>query len=764
MNTFRIGLITWNVGGAAAGITPGTERLLQVAQTSDVVIVGLQEVSVARRGWKSALRRGLGDGWAYVGGESYAGLRIKVFARLTTRITSDNVLRSTPLSPNDSARAGLNARAGRYPLVSVTGAGKRVGVGVADRWPNKGAVAVEIRFSPSCSAVFIVAHLAANEHQLQGRKDDWKAILRRLDRDDLALARAADSVIAVPLFHRYEHVFVLGDLNYRIAPPGSDLDQRVKWVQERIDKHDWPALADADQLVRERHGGSVFANFEEAPIAFAPTFKFDPKTGRYAQNRVPSYCDRILWHSLPAREKLVRCTKYTSLPQFRQSDHLPVFAQFELDVPVAPMRPLNPMKGMRIVLEFMLVRFVKGTRPCKQSSNASRLMKQIAAPASLNIAVEIDAPISTNDMHKPSGSPQLITAADIEEDEDDDDDDDVDDVEDDSSISSDEEENYAPNDNDIDDGSYSPYESADSPLEAANESINEGRILPYLEDGIETDTLASVLKHDSSTESTAIPGGAQSYNVALLSSDALNRSPLSASAAACTAEFSRDTNGLNAFYSNTGYLEVSSSPTTSPETIEPVRTPVQANSGPRKRDSLSRQVENNEKNPRARKRNRFKGVRMEVHGAGLFLKQGRVYRVSIPKHTNGIRERIGESLPVIPLAPLSSLEDLHYRHVLIEFAKKNTRVGTSGVLPLSELLSYIGRPYSFEMPLTKYGFPVGTLEACVQLTVSDSAYWVDAKGRVVRNLDGGASRHYRGLLPVRKRTRAKSKYNGSKRG
>lgn len=148
-------------------------------------------------------------------------------------------------------------------------------------------------------------------------------------------------------------------------------------------------------------------------------------------------------------------------------------------------------------------------------------------------------------------------------------------------------------------------------------------------------------------------------------------------------------------------------------------------------------------------------VRMEVHGNGLFLKQDRVYSISIPKRRNGQRERSGEALPVIPLAPVHDLKDLEFGHVLIEFAKKKSRVGTSGALPMRELLEYVGRPYAFEMPLTKYGQPVGMLEACVQLTTRAGGCWVDSSGRVVRDEDGGSPRNYTGNLPVRARTNAR---------
>lgn len=735
MQTYRLGLVTWNVGGAPPGIVPGTSPLLRTAAHCDVIIVGLQEVAMTRGGWKSELRKGLGTNWAYVGGESYAGMRIKVFSRLAARFPLPN-LQLRPMSVQDAAAVNHNVRAGKYPVVEVTGSGKKVGAGVADRWPNKGAVAVEIRFGEACRAVFVVAHLAANEERVQGREDDWRAILRRLDRADIPLTRATDAVIAVPMFHRYEHVFVLGDLNYRIAPPGTDHLQRVKWVQQHVEKNDWASLVDADQLMHEKLGDKVFANFQEADINFPPTFKIDPRTGSYSATRIPSYCDRILWHSLPARMDLVKCVKYTSLSAYKQSDHIPVYGEYMLSVPivVSPSRGLNPMEGMRLVLEFMLVRFVKGASKFSKReafAEGPPSLRHIKEPATLKVPAVLEVGTSGDGNNSyvqalREEDEQYLNLDDFEDEED----------EDTSSTSSEEDENYISNLTEDDTSYYSPYEGPDAIPEA------EGSETMFTNRGATITASASIRRG-----SVDLKGNDFRRQSMTVSASTDTPSPRMASHYTLPYGHSDSREGTPVYER----MPMRESP----------RPTAHANSGPRKRESLSRQVGGSgpraPKNKKVSKRRRLNGMRMEVHGQGLFLKQGRVYRVDIPKRVNGARERIGESLPVIPLAPITTLADLQYRHILIEFARKNTRVGRSGALPLKALLPYVGEPYAFELSLTKYGQPVGILEACVQLSVSDSRYWEDAKGRIVRNFDGGATKYYRGSLPVRKRTRAKTK-------
>lgn len=735
MRHYRLGLVTWNVGGAPPGVAYGTSSILQVVKNCDVIVVGLQEVSVGRRGWKAELRKALGSEWAYIGGESYAGMRVKVFARLSREKPPFPEVQVSALSAQDAAKVGLNVRAGKFPVASINGAGKRVGVGVADRWPNKGAVAVEIKFGHACRVLFIVAHLAANEQRVQGREDDWRAILRRLDKDDMPLTRGTEPCITVPLFHRYEHVFVLGDLNYRIAPPGTDHGSRVAWVQDLVKRKQWDQLVDADQLTRERAGGKVFANFQEGDISFAPTFKTIPGGVGYSGNRIPSYCDRILWHSLPARIDLVKCAKYTSLPEFNASDHIPVYAQFDLKVPpfhtLCPRKTLNPFHGKRIVLEFMLVRFVKGPGNFAQqdaSSDGPPSFRHIE-PAFLNRGNQ--SPVTDRDG-------RLVTATEGPSEgglgvyENGDEQEDVYDEEEEyddegSSMSSEGEENYWPNDimnGNWDRGPLQRYEISHHRIFRRNATL--GNISVPRDDRFGLpDRDLRVLSPKSSEDSSAdSPSGVQNGEVEM-----------------------RGRVGMS-----------------TPSPLKRSSPRPHANSGPRRRDSLSRQlVDEGTLQGRRMGRRRLNSMRMEVHGEGLFLKQGRVYSVGIPKRANGERERIGECLPVIPLAPIVDLRDLDYRHVLIEFAKKNSRVGTSGALPLRELVKHAGEPYAFELSLTKYGLPIGVLEACVQLTVSDTQYWVDAKGRVVRNSDGGPSKTYTGPLSVRKRTMARSKPKSFKR-
>jgi hypothetical protein len=75
----------------------------------------------------------------------------------------------------------------------------------------------------------------------------------------------------------------------------------------------------------------------EDKIDFAPTYKFKPKTrSEYdisKANRVPSWCDRILY-KMNKNDNFIHCdsVSYFSLPEFTQSDHKPVCGTFDVRV------------------------------------------------------------------------------------------------------------------------------------------------------------------------------------------------------------------------------------------------------------------------------------------------------------------------------------------------------------------------------------------------------------------------------------------------
>ena len=74
-----------------------------------------------------------------------------------------------------------------------------------------------------------------------------------------------------------------------------------------------------------------FKYFNEGNIEFQPTYKYDIGTDTFdtsKKQRVPAYCDRILWKLNDSIEQLY----YKSIPEIKYSDHKPVLAYFRLKI------------------------------------------------------------------------------------------------------------------------------------------------------------------------------------------------------------------------------------------------------------------------------------------------------------------------------------------------------------------------------------------------------------------------------------------------
>lgn len=128
----------------------------------------------------------------------------------------------------------------------------------------------------------------------------------------------------------FDCVFWCGDLNFRLSQPREEV---VNWVEQQQFPLPSPYKTEMDQLTNSimqgeldnislyftciaRHYinfilwsiGMVFRGFEEGPITFKPTYKYDPGTQMFdtsQKQRTPSYTDRILYKvNINIHEKL----------------------------------------------------------------------------------------------------------------------------------------------------------------------------------------------------------------------------------------------------------------------------------------------------------------------------------------------------------------------------------------------------------------------------------------------------------------------------
>ncbi|KAF2269540.1 DNase I-like protein [Lojkania enalia] len=208
--------------------------------------------------------------------------------------------------------------------------GAKVKLGMGGRYGNKGALIVRF-FVDDSSICFINCHLAAGQTQTVHRNNDIASIMESealprnrspSDRADFFVGGGDGSMIL-----DHEICILNGDLNYRIDAMPRNI------VIEAVKHGNLAKLLDRDQLLlsRKRNPGFRLRSFNEAPINFAPTYKYDVGTDNYdssEKKRSPAWCDRLLYRGLGR----IKQTEYRRHDGVRVSDHRPVSGRFKIRV------------------------------------------------------------------------------------------------------------------------------------------------------------------------------------------------------------------------------------------------------------------------------------------------------------------------------------------------------------------------------------------------------------------------------------------------
>ncbi|KAK1239212.1 hypothetical protein MKX08_006273 [Trichoderma sp. CBMAI-0020] len=265
-----------------------------------------------------------------------------------------------------------------------------VGFGAAEMG-NKGAVGLRALYEvdgESTELTFVATHLAAMEWNLPRRNANWGAIMRGLTfenpeevlsqmrrdaeggaegdasehsrllreeqhQQDLRLQRQFHDL---SVFKPSSHLFVAGDLNYRISTTSPTPKSAFPNMTPESKNH-YTHFLHLDQLTRERLAGRTLHGLSEHEINFPPTYKYvvDSKTRpsraagnpidevkwEFAPHRYPGWTDRILFLELPSWiGGNMNIRAYDALPVIRTSDHRPVFLR--VDVPLVAPADLAP--------------------------------------------------------------------------------------------------------------------------------------------------------------------------------------------------------------------------------------------------------------------------------------------------------------------------------------------------------------------------------------------------------------------------------------
>lgn len=264
-----------------------------------------------------------------------------------------------------------------------------VGFGAAEMG-NKGAAGLRVVYEDagsgrSAELTFVATHLAAMEWNLAKRNANWATIMRGLTfgnpenilkpkpaRSDSSLRENGDERASVEeamqllhdqhneerrqmqqrlqdisVFKPTSHLFVAGDLNYRISATSPSPNASVPSLDPESENF-YPRFFPLDQLTRERKAGRTLHGLSEADVLFPPTYKYDVIPGtnnplevswKFAPHRFPSWTDRVLYLDVPPWTKAqdpdapgIKVQAYNAMPVVEWSDHRPVF--FRADVPI----------------------------------------------------------------------------------------------------------------------------------------------------------------------------------------------------------------------------------------------------------------------------------------------------------------------------------------------------------------------------------------------------------------------------------------------
>ncbi|XP_027623702.1 inositol polyphosphate 5-phosphatase K isoform X3 [Tupaia chinensis] len=164
---------------------------------------------------------------------------------------------------------------------------------------------------------------------------------QRLDHFDRILEMQNFERCDIPNILDHDLILWFGDMNFRIEDFG------LHFVRESIKNRCYSVLWEKDQLSIAKRYDPLLREFQEGPLLFPPTYKFDRHSNNYdtsEKKRKPAWTDRILWRlkrqsqagpftpKLPPPHFCLSLRSYVSHMMYSISDHKPVTGTFDLEL------------------------------------------------------------------------------------------------------------------------------------------------------------------------------------------------------------------------------------------------------------------------------------------------------------------------------------------------------------------------------------------------------------------------------------------------
>ncbi|KAJ8683640.1 hypothetical protein QAD02_019432 [Eretmocerus hayati] len=308
----RIFICTWNMNGQKPPSHLGYLLAPKISQNIvDLIVIGTQETYTCKGNkWVTFLQNIIGSSYILSGKKRLGKLKLVLFLRrelvwFSSRPKADTVLSN------------------KYTI-----------------FKTKGAISLAIIIFGT-SFLFITTHLAPHQDNSEKRVDQIERIIRSLDDPKKLLSRDRKDIVK-----NFDCVFLFGDLNFRINRPREEV---ISWISKTHFPTENSRILESDQLKEVLMSDTpTFKCFEEAPIAFPPTYKY-ARGGQVldssSKHRVPSYTDRILYRSkntnLKTKERddvtysqngVIQSLKYDSAREICSSDHKPVYGIYAVTV------------------------------------------------------------------------------------------------------------------------------------------------------------------------------------------------------------------------------------------------------------------------------------------------------------------------------------------------------------------------------------------------------------------------------------------------
>ncbi|KAL6834972.1 Endonuclease/exonuclease/phosphatase [Trichoderma camerunense] len=330
-------IFTWNAGASTPhslrysdGDATFFQDLLQSSGSPDILVFGFQELvdledkkATAKRLLKSKKKEGTDQERM---SHQYRDWRDFLLKTLDDYMPADHLYHLLHTAPMVGLFTCVFVKSSlRDRITHLSGAEVKRGMGGLHG--NKGAVAVRFQVDDT-SLCFINCHLAAGQTQASSRHNDAAAILEAnlfpVERDTEIRIDTFSGGGDGSMVLDHELCILNGDLNYRIDTMSRDT------VVKAVEQNNLAKLLERDQLLvaRRRNPALRLRAFEELPITFAPTYKYDVGTDTYdtsEKRRSPAWCDRLLFRGRGRVQQL----DYRR-HEVRVSDHRPVTGDFRL--------------------------------------------------------------------------------------------------------------------------------------------------------------------------------------------------------------------------------------------------------------------------------------------------------------------------------------------------------------------------------------------------------------------------------------------------